>query len=90
MPVAKLILPAPPLESPILPLLTAAVAVGKVCGAEIPKIGTRSEPNNVATKIRAAIEDRVKEVRLVTVSNSRNPSIQRMDETPILEKVFHR
>jgi hypothetical protein len=79
MPVAKLNLAAPPLESPILPLLTAAVAVGKICGAEIPKIGTRSEPNNAVTKIRAAIEDRVKEVHLVTIRNPPDPSIQRMD-----------
>ena len=90
MPVAKLILPAPPLESPILPLLTAAVAVGKVCGAEIPKIGIRSEPSNAATTTCAVFEGMVKEARLVTVSNSCNPSTQRMDESSNLEKVFHK
>jgi hypothetical protein len=79
MPVAKLILPAPPLESPILPLLTAAVAVGKVCGAEIPKIGRRSEPSSAATKTRAVFEGRVKGALLVTIRNSITPSIQRMD-----------
>jgi len=90
MPVAKLILPAPPLESPILPLLTAAVAVGKVCGVEIPKIGTRSEPSSAVVATRAVFARMVKEARLVTVSNSCNPSTQRMDESPNLEKVFHK
>ena len=68
--VAKLILAAPPLESPILPLLTAAAASGKTCGAAIPVIGTSSEPSNAATTIRAAFKRRVKRACLVTISKS--------------------
>jgi hypothetical protein len=89
MGVAKLILAAPPLESPILPLLTAAVAEGKFCGAEIPKIGMRSEPSKAAIETRAVMKGRVKEARLVTMSNSPNPSVQRMNSYSNLEKVFH-
>jgi hypothetical protein len=59
-------------------LLTAADAAGKVGGAEIPKIGIRSEPNNAAITTLAVLEGRVKEARLITISNSLNPSIQRM------------
>jgi hypothetical protein len=53
-------------------------------------MGIRSEPNNAAITTRAVFEGRVKETRLVTISNSLNPSAQRMDESSILEKVFHK
>jgi hypothetical protein len=73
----------------MLPLLTAAAAEGKICGVVIPEIGIRSEPNKAAIKNRAVIEGRVNEARLVTMSNSPGPSVQRMDNYFNLEKVFH-
>ena len=84
MGVAKLILAAPPLESPMLPLLTAAVADGKFCGADIPTIGIKSEPNKAANRTRDVIEAKLKEARIVTIRNSPDPSLQNWNIVTIL------
>jgi hypothetical protein len=70
-------------------LLTAAVAEGKVCGAEIPNIGIRSEPNKAATTTRRVLEYRVKDVRLATISNALQPLYPRLNILFNLGKVFH-
>jgi hypothetical protein len=91
MAVAKLILPAPPLDSAILPLLTAAAAVGKLCGVVIPRTGTSNEPNNAATNTRITCERNPSRNFFVLKGNMLNtrPLVPYMDGVSNLEKVCH-
>ena len=52
----KLICCCPPEEICMLPLVTAASAVGKVLGVVIPTTGTSSDPSNAATTTRVTCE----------------------------------
>jgi hypothetical protein len=81
--------PAPLLESPMLPLLTAASAVGKDWGVAIPATGTRSDPKSPATTIRVTFERNPSRIFFVlkdNMLNTRDPLCHVWTIYPILRK----
>lgn len=69
---AQLIRNAPLFGTEMLPLLTAASAVGKLCGEVIPTIGTKSDPNSPATTTRATLERNPSRIFFVLKENMLN------------------